>query len=176
MVSPEVVERISSTAQISCLGVVNEQGYRASGETQAFSGFFPRDACLSSEERFFRVSRKNLPPQILREIPVIIHPDRYKKVDEITLEEKEVITNTLLPARNSLRTMARFQGKVVDDLRDEEPGKMPHELRSWDYDGQILADTTNNRVLEKLASCKWCVDGEGLRYYGSIDSTPLFVM
>ena len=176
MVSPEVVERISSTAQISCLGVVNEQGYRASGETQAFSGFFPRDACLASEERFFRLSRKNLPPQILREIPQIIHPDRYKKIDEFTDEEKEAIINTLLPVRNSLRTMAKFQGKVVDKARDEEPGKISHELRFWDYDGQILADTANNRVLEKLASGNWCVDEEGLRYYGSIDSTPLFVM
>jgi glycogen debranching enzyme len=176
MVSPEVIERISYTAQISCLGVVNEQGYRASGETQAFSGFFPRDACLSSEERFFRLSRKNLPSQILREFPVVIHPDRYKKPAEFTEEERETIINTLLPVRNSIETMARFQGKIVDRARDEEPGKIPHELRSWDYDGQTLADTANNRVLEKLALNNWCVDKDGLRYYGSIDSTPLFVM
>ena len=72
--------------------------------------------------------------------------------------------------------MARFQGKVVDEARDEEPGKILHELRSWDFDGQTLADTANNRVLEKLASNDWCVNDEGLRYYGSIDSTPLFFM
>ncbi len=176
MVSPEVIERISTTAQISCLGVVNEQGYRASGETQAFSGFFPRDACLSSEERFFRLSRQNLPPQILREFPVVIHPDRYKKPAEFTDEEREAIVNTLLPVRNSLETMARLQGKLIDAERDEEPGKILHELRSWDFDGQTLADTANNSVLEKLASNKWPVDKDGVRYYGSIDSTPLFVM
>ncbi len=176
MVSPEVIDRISISAQLSCLGVVNEQGYRASGETQAFSGFFSRDACLSSEERFFRLSRQNLPPQILREFPVVIHPDRYKKPAEFTAMEKEAVVNTLLPVRNSLVTMARFQGKVVDVERDEEPGKISHELRSWDFDGQTLADTANNNVLEKLASNKWPVDKDGVRYYGSIDSTPLFVM
>lgn len=218
MVSPEVVERISNAAQRSCLEVINEQGYRASGETQAFSGFFPRDACLTSEERYFWLSRKNLPSQILREFPVVIHPDRYKKPAEFTDEEKEAIINTLLPVRNSLVTMAKFQGKVVDNERDEEPGKILHELRSWDYGGQTLltinpeeigfvdlhftqdqllslinekkakagveplvwddalADTANNHVLIKLALSNWCVDNEGLRYYGSIDSTPLFAM
>ena len=33
-------------------------------------------------------------------------------------------------ARGALMALAHFQGTKVDDFRDEEPGKMPHELRS----------------------------------------------
>lgn len=54
-----------------------------------------------------------------------------------------------------LRALAQLQGRVHDPLRDEEPGKIVHELR----EGEMAAT------------------GEVPfgRYYGSIDSTPLFL-
>lgn len=59
-------------------------------------------------------------------------------------------------AGETLRVLARFQGKERDDWRDEEPGKMPHELR----DGEMT------RAHEVPFS----------PYYGSVDATPLWLI
>ncbi len=59
-------------------------------------------------------------------------------------------------ARDVLRCLTRLQGKVVDPTREEEPGKIVHEVRRGE-----MANTGD------------VVFG---RYYGSIDSTPLFVL
>ncbi|MYL18658.1 amylo-alpha-1,6-glucosidase [Halobacillus litoralis] len=59
-------------------------------------------------------------------------------------------------AEGTLRTMARYQGTTVDTWRDEQPGKIMHELRFGE-----LANT--NQV-------------PFTPYYGSIDSTPLFLV
>jgi glycogen debranching enzyme len=58
-------------------------------------------------------------------------------------------------AARTLRTLARFQGTAFDNARDEQPGKIVHEMRS----GEMAAT------------------GEVPfgRYYGSVDATPLFV-
>ena len=55
-----------------------------------------------------------------------------------------------------LETLARFQGTDVDTTTEEEPGKILHEMRFGEAEGLGL--------------------GAGERYFGSIDSTPLFVM
>jgi len=59
-------------------------------------------------------------------------------------------------ARNTLRLLARWQGKEVDEWRDEEPGKILHELRT----GEMAS-------LGEIPMSP---------YYGSIDATPLFLM
>jgi glycogen debranching enzyme len=59
-------------------------------------------------------------------------------------------------ALGTLRALARHQGKVVDPLSEEEPGRILHELR-------FGADVS-------LAL------GGAERYYGSVDATPLFVV
>jgi glycogen debranching enzyme len=68
----------------------------------------------------------------------------------------------MLPLRSdlalgSLQTLARLQGIKVDPAKEEQPGRIPHELR---------------RGLD--------LDAEGAGgfkvYYGTIDATPLFVM
>jgi glycogen debranching enzyme len=59
-------------------------------------------------------------------------------------------------AKETLRTLAHWQGVKVDNFREEEPGKIPHELR-W---GELTA------FEERPHS----------PYYGSHDSTPLFLI
>ncbi len=59
-------------------------------------------------------------------------------------------------ARNTLYTLAQYQGTTIDPTREEEPGKMVHELR-W---GEM---TRSDQVPFS-------------RYYGSADVTPLFLM
>jgi glycogen debranching enzyme len=58
-------------------------------------------------------------------------------------------------AARTLRTLARLQGETVDEARDEQPGKIVHEIRN----GEMAAT------------------GEVPfgRYYGSVDATPLFL-
>lgn len=59
-------------------------------------------------------------------------------------------------ARSVLIALAQYQGTVTDDSREEQPGKIVHEIRR--------CETANTGEV---------VSG---RYYGSIDCTPLFVL
>lgn len=63
---------------------------------------------------------------------------------------------TARPARETLRLLAAFQGKHEDEWRDEEPGKILHEMRR--------GELANLREIPHTP------------YYGSIDSTPLFLI
>jgi len=60
------------------------------------------------------------------------------------------------PARDSLRFLAKFQGTEINDWRDEEPGKILHEIRT--------GPLANAGIIPHTP------------YYGSIDSTPLFLI
>ncbi len=59
-------------------------------------------------------------------------------------------------ARDSLHFLAAFQGREVDDWRDEEPGKILHEIRQGEMARKGEIPHTP--------------------YYGSVDSTPLFLL
>jgi len=59
-------------------------------------------------------------------------------------------------AYGTLRQLSAYQGTQADSWREEEPGKIPHEVRT----GELA---TLGRV-------------PFARYYGSVDATPLFVM
>ncbi len=59
-------------------------------------------------------------------------------------------------AVGTLRQLAAYQGDTVDPFRDEEPGKIPHEVRHGEL--SALAQVPHGR------------------YYGSVDATPLYVM
>jgi len=59
-------------------------------------------------------------------------------------------------ARGTLRTLAHYQGSQLRPERDEEPGKILHELRRGE-----------------MANLGEIPFG---RYYGTVDATPLFIM
>lgn len=59
-------------------------------------------------------------------------------------------------AKGTLRYLARYQGDKVDAWRDEEPGKILHELRF----GEMAK-------LDEIPHTP---------YYGTVDATPLFIM
>jgi glycogen debranching enzyme len=59
-------------------------------------------------------------------------------------------------AKSTLLVNAKYQGKKTDDWRDEEPGKMLHELR--------LGELANLNLIPQTP------------YYGTVDATPLFLI
>ncbi|HJR18672.1 MAG TPA: amylo-alpha-1,6-glucosidase [Actinomycetota bacterium] len=59
-------------------------------------------------------------------------------------------------AKGTLETLARYQGTKVDEWRDEEPGKILHELRVGELAGTGEIPHTP--------------------YYGTIDATPLWLL
>ena len=60
------------------------------------------------------------------------------------------------PARNTLTMLAKLQGKEVNVWKDEEPGKILHEIRRGEL--AMLGEIPHTP------------------YYGSVDSTPLFLL
>ncbi|MFQ6124238.1 MAG: amylo-alpha-1,6-glucosidase [Candidatus Heimdallarchaeota archaeon] len=60
-------------------------------------------------------------------------------------------------AKATLLMLSKFQGRSIDPKSEEEPGKILHEYR---FDPQDQAEL-----------CEW-----KFPYYGSIDSTPLFII
>ncbi|HEX9891355.1 MAG TPA: amylo-alpha-1,6-glucosidase [Actinomycetota bacterium] len=60
------------------------------------------------------------------------------------------------PARESLQVLASLQGTKMDDWRDEEPGKILHEIRKGELAGSGYLPHTP--------------------YFGSVDSTPWFLI
>ena len=59
------------------------------------------------------------------------------------------------PARDALRLLAHYQGTRDDPWRDEEPGKILHEIRRGELAGAGYVPHSP--------------------YYGSVDATPLFI-
>ncbi|MDQ0338991.1 glycogen debranching enzyme [Caldalkalibacillus uzonensis] len=59
-------------------------------------------------------------------------------------------------AKGTLKTLAKYQGREVNAWRDEQPGKILHELR--------FGEPANNHDIPHTP------------YYGTIDATPLFLV
>ena len=72
----------------------------------------------------------------------------------ITASQTLMLNPTL--ARETLTLLAAYQGKTEDEWRDEEPGKILHELRQ----GEMAR----------------CHEIPHTPYYGTIDATPLWLM
>ena len=67
----------------------------------------------------------------------------------------ETVADDPQVAARTLILLARYQGRHHDEWRDEEPGKIPHELR----------------VGEMVNLC----EVPQSPYYGTVDATPLFL-
>jgi glycogen debranching enzyme len=82
---------------------------------------------------------------------------------------------TLRPAlvKRILLTMVKLQGAAHRNANEEEPGKIVHEYRSMRVDGKPLKGK-QKEIFEDLSQ-RWGGEGSRLVYYGSIDSTPLFI-
>lgn len=65
-------------------------------------------------------------------------------------------------ARDTLRTLARFQGRISDPEIDEEPGKIIHEYRPV--------------APARLVAAGWPTRRGGIRYYGTADATSWFIV
>jgi glycogen debranching enzyme len=72
------------------------------------------------------------------------------------LSAMQVIPYNPEVARSTLKVLAGLQGKKTDDWRDEQPGKILHELR--------VGEQANLNNIPDTP------------YYGSVDSTPLFLI
>lgn len=59
-------------------------------------------------------------------------------------------------AEETLRLLARYQGREINEWRDEEPGKILHELR--------VGELARSREIPHTP------------YYGTVDATPLFLI
>lgn len=68
----------------------------------------------------------------------------------------EVLTVGPELARGALHLLGDAQGKVIDDFRDEEPGRILHEIRSGEL--TVLGEKPHSP------------------YYGSTDATPLWLI
>lgn len=61
-----------------------------------------------------------------------------------------------VPAKSTLQLLAKYQSTVNDEWRDQEPGKILHELR--------LGELANLNLIPQTP------------YYGTVDATPLFLI
>ncbi|MFB3737880.1 MAG: glycogen debranching N-terminal domain-containing protein [Candidatus Velamenicoccus archaeovorus] len=68
----------------------------------------------------------------------------------------QLLTINPAPARNALELLAAHQGTEIDDWRDEQPGKILHEVRQGELAGAGIVPHTP--------------------YYGSVDATPWFLI
>lgn len=75
--------------------------------------------------------------------------------DSIITSLQTLMLNTKI-AQGTLKTLAHLQGKEVNGFREEEPGKIMHEIRFGELAHLNLIPHTP--------------------YYGTIDSTPLFLI
>lgn len=76
-------------------------------------------------------------------------------------------------AREILLTLASLQGLVYNESNEEEPGRIHHEYREAYINGQVL-DPDSQAIFDAL-SPRWGGTNKELRYYGSVDATPLFI-
>ncbi|MBD2595109.1 amylo-alpha-1,6-glucosidase [Nostoc spongiaeforme FACHB-130] len=75
--------------------------------------------------------------------------------DSIITAAQTLILNSQI-AKETLQLLAAYQGKTEDEWREEEPGKILHELR-----------------LGEMARCQ---EIPHTPYYGTVDATPLWLM
>lgn len=77
-------------------------------------------------------------------------------------------------SRQVIVTLAHHQGREIDRLREEEPGRIHHEYRA-DFFGYEKVGREQLEIMEHLgAQWGWLTPGHELCYYGTVDATPQF--
>jgi glycogen debranching enzyme len=92
--------------------------------------------------------------------------------DSVEVAEDLLPTHPKL-VREILLILAQLQGVRLDHKSEEEPGKIHHEYRRDYFNGNRIPRAAQ-RVLQKMRLLSNPPD-EPLLYYGSYDSTPLFI-
>ena len=153
MAGAEILDLIHDHAANDLAKVTSpENGHLGSALEEDFGCLFGRDGAISTILDVYLLKNFN-----------VIQISRPES-DTSSLEYE-----LLQHSKNTIRTLARSQGKFFDPWRDEEPGKIVHELREENGIPKNMAK------LAELKAAGWPVD-HGLRYYGSVDSTPLFIV
>ena len=93
--------------------------------------------------------------------------------DSIEVAEDLLATHQTL-VRDIIFTLARLQGVKYDDVSEEEPGKIHHEYRSRVFEGELISEESLT-VMHNLQRWWGSIGADELVYYGSFDSTPLYV-
>jgi len=92
--------------------------------------------------------------------------------DSIEAVEDLLLINPGL-TRDILITMASMQGVESNDKTEEQFGKIHHEYRAFEMGG-VTVPEKSKKIIEILSS-RWGGSDKMFCYYGSVDSTPLFV-
>lgn len=92
--------------------------------------------------------------------------DSLEVAEDLILVKPKLVQEILL-------TIAGLQGQIFNETSEEEPGKIIHEYRTTRVDGKVIEDTSMS-IFHALAS-KWGGTEHEMAYYGSVDSTPLFL-
>lgn len=93
--------------------------------------------------------------------------------DSLEIAEDLLVARPRL-VRNILISIAGLQGQTFNRKSEEEPGKIHHEYRQKIVDGQPLNEL-QAAIFNELTALWGETDSSSLLYYGSIDSTPLFI-
>lgn len=76
-------------------------------------------------------------------------------------------------SREIILAIASMSGRFKDSSSEEEKGKIVHEYRARRFGGTAISHSAG-QILDEL-SMAWGGTSDELRYYGSVDATPLFV-
>lgn len=92
--------------------------------------------------------------------------DSFEIAEDLMLIRPKLVRTILL-------SMVKLQGKVANNINEEQPGKIVHEYRNVIIDGKPINEESM-AIFHNLAS-KWGGNDKEMAYYGSIDSTPFFL-
>lgn len=92
--------------------------------------------------------------------------DSLEVAEDLMLVKPNLVHNILIK-------MAELQGLTYSADNEEEPGKIIHEYRTLKINGKLI-DRSSQNIFHELSK-KWGGNNSELAYYGSVDSTPLFL-
>lgn len=92
--------------------------------------------------------------------------------DSLEVGEDLLLADPAL-VREIIMAIARLQGRKLKVRTEEEPGKIHHEFRALRL-GEVPVGIIARLLLRHWGS-RWGGEHQELHYYGSVDSTPLFI-